>query len=617
MVTDFFTSFQNEFLLILFFLLSLLISFFSFPVIISISNDKNLVASPIERSVHLIKTPTLGGVGIFIGFTISITLFGSIFENFNLINIIGAVIILFFLGLKDDILIISPKAKLLVQIIVSTFIVINNDIMVVDFFGLLGINAIPENLAICFSVFVFILLINAYNLIDGIDGLAGTVAVCFLIFCDIIFYTAQNFTLCILSSALLGSLLSFLYFNFSKNMKIFMGDTGSMIVGFLIAYLTINLLKTSNSNLFNFAFETNPIICLALLFYPLVDTLRVFFIRIIVYKKSPFAADKNHIHHKLISMGLKHWEISLYVGTSTIILATIAILINSLEINKQLLIIIILGITLFSLPQLFSTFKKKTSLLRKSSLLLLLLIALTNSSCSSKKEILYFQSDRKDKFENNIIDQKIEINDILNIRINSIDIEASRIYNLEMLENMPTNLQQDGIKLKGYLVNNEGEITLPVLGQIKVTDKTVSELERFLKRKLIDEEHLKDPNVIARIVNAKVTVLGEVKLPGTYSFSEKNLTLLQAIGMAGDLTINGKRNDVMLIRQDNTSKTIHKIDLTSNSWFDSDLYYIKQNDVIVVNPNTAKIKSAGIIGNPSTIISVISILLTSLLLLKN
>jgi polysaccharide export outer membrane protein len=117
-------------------------------------------------------------------------------------------------------------------------------------------------------------------------------------------------------------------------------------------------------------------------------------------------------------------------------------------------------------------------------------------------------------------------------------------------------------------------------------------------------------------MNSKVTVLGEVKTPGTYSFDEKNLTLLQAIGLAGDLTINGKRNDVLLIRQENNIKTITHIDLTSTSWFETKNYYVKQNDVIVVNPNNAKIKSAGIIGNAGTFISVISLLLTGILLIK-
>jgi polysaccharide export outer membrane protein len=216
------------------------------------------------------------------------------------------------------------------------------------------------------------------------------------------------------------------------------------------------------------------------------------------------------------------------------------------------------------------------------------------------------------------MDPKIESNDILSIKINSIDIESSKIYNLELLEGVVGGGQQPEImRLKGYLVNNEGTITLPVLGILKVTDKTNTELEKFLTEKLKNEGQLKDPLVTVRVLNAKVTVLGEVRTPGTFTFTEKNLTLLQAIGLAGDLTINGQRTDILLIRQENNTKTITHIDLTSSEWFNSPSYFVKQNDVIVVNPNNAKIKSAGIIGNTGTLVSIVSLLLTAAILIKN
>lgn len=238
-------------------------------------------------------------------------------------------------------------------------------------------------------------------------------------------------------------------------------------------------------------------------------------------------------------------------------------------------------------------------------------------SCSSKKDILYFQSAGKSTFDGNfILDQKIETNDILSIRINSKDLETSKLYNLDLTENSDNSQQPQVIKYKGYLVNNLGQIKLPVLGAIKASEMSCNELEEFLTKKLIEDGHLLDPIVIVRVLNAKVTVLGEVKMPGTFEFVEKNLTFLQAIGLAGDLTINGKRNDVILIRQENNIKTITHIDLTLTNWFETNSYYVKQNDVIIVNPNNAKIKSAGVIGNAATFISLISLLLTGLLLLK-
>lgn len=246
--------------------------------------------------------------------------------------------------------------------------------------------------------------------------------------------------------------------------------------------------------------------------------------------------------------------------------------------------------------------------------LALFIIIINFLSCTTKKEILYFQNSSKSTFDSKILDQKIEPNDIISVKINSTNIEVSNIYNFDLIDGAAQQIS--AIQLKNYLVNNEGNITLPVLGIIKVTDKSMNELEQFLSKKLIEEGHLKGPTVIVRILNSKVTILGEVKMPGTYNFTEKNLTLLQAIGLAGDLTINGKREDIILIRQENNVKTISHINMTSTDWFESSNYYIKQNDVIVVNPNNAKIKSGGLIGNASTFIAIVSLLLTGLLLIK-
>lgn len=245
------------------------------------------------------------------------------------------------------------------------------------------------------------------------------------------------------------------------------------------------------------------------------------------------------------------------------------------------------------------------------------LIIVFTTSCVSKKDVLYFQNANEIKTESyNSLNQKIEIDDILSIKIFSIDIESSRFYNLDLIENSNQVSSAEVMKLKGYLVNSEGNITLPVLGTIKVTDKTTSELEKFIFSRLTKEGHLKEPSVVVRNLNSKVTVLGEVKNPGTFTFTEKNLTLLQVIGMAGDLTINGQRKDILLIREGNNTKKVFHIDLTSTNWFGTEAYYIKQNDIIVINPNQAKIKSAGLIGNPATLVSVLSLLLTAAILLK-
>jgi UDP-N-acetylmuramyl pentapeptide phosphotransferase/UDP-N-acetylglucosamine-1-phosphate transferase/protein involved in polysaccharide export with SLBB domain len=612
---------QQEYWFIFFFILSWFISYISFPVIINISNEKNLVAIASERSSHIIKTPTLGGVGIFIGFILPFTLFGAIFKNTQAYLTIGSVMVLFFLGLKDDIIVLSAKTKFFVQFLVVLSIIFSCNLTINNLYGIIGIHQINEFLSVVLTVFVFVLIINAYNLIDGIDGLAGIIAICFLIFSAVIFYFAKNTFMIIVSLTLLGSIIAFLKYNLSKRNKIFMGDTGSMIVGFLLAFLTINILTIKQVIILNATYEINPILMISLLFYPLIDTARIFFIRIFIYKKSPFKADRNHIHHRLLQLNFKHWQVSVYVGIATLILSTLSILIVDLNIHFQLLIILTLGTAFFSLPQLIQKNKNvMLGSLRKGLFVLLSTLALTSvTSCSTKKDLLYFQTGKKNAIvDNRIIDQKIETNDILSIKILSLDIESSRIFNIELLSgNINNGITPEIIKLNGYLVNDEGYITLPVLGQLKVNDKTTKELEVFLSKKLIDEGHLKEPTVTVRLVNSKFTVLGEVRQPGTFTFYEKNLTLLQAIGIAGDLTINGERKDVLLIRYENNTKTINHIDLTNTEWMSSDLFYVKQNDVIVVNPNNAKIKSAGIIGNASTLISVVSLLLTGFLLIKN
>lgn len=612
------SSFYSESMYFLFFIVAWGISYLSFPVIINVSKAKGLFAMPSDRSSHTTETPNLGGVGIFIGFVSAYTFFGSLFNTDNKYNIGGLLLILFFLGLKDDILILSAKTKLVVQCAVSLLLTLNSNITIHNFYGIFGIYEIDSIPAIALTTFVYVLIINSYNLIDGIDGLAGIIAICFFCFSSILFYNADVIPLIIVSLTLMGSLIAFLQYNFSKKMKIFMGDTGSMIVGFLLSFVLINLLNLKQLNFGLFSYPTNPVLFIALLFYPLLDTARIFFVRLVIFKKSPFNADKNHIHHKLLSLGFKHYQISVLVGVVTLVLASFSILMVKQTIYVQLFSIIFMGTILFSLPLIIDKMKSISFNFMKDSILLILVSITFLQSCALKKDVLYFNDKSSGTIsDTKIANQKMEPNDILSIKIYSLDPESSKSYNIDLLENNLNSNGLDVIKLKSYLVTDDGEVIMPILGSIKVNNKTTAELESFLKNKLISEGHLKDPTVTVRILNAKITVLGEVRSPGTFTFAEKNLTILQALGLAGDLTINGERKDILLIRQENNTKTIHHINLTSKEWMSSELFYVKQNDVIVVNPNNAKIKSSGIIGNAGTVISLISLFLTGFLLIKN
>ena len=235
------------------------------------------------------------------------------------------------------------------------------------------------------------------------------------------------------------------------------------------------------------------------------------------------------------------------------------------------------------------------------------------ASCATKKDVLLFQDKSKLNAAITYKAPKIQVNDILSVQVSTLQTELAAPYNVNSQSTSSVNVET--IKLQGYLVNAEGQITFPILGTIKVNDKTPQELEQFLKTKLQDENHLLAPTVTVRIINSKVTILGEVMHPGTFSYTEQNISVLQAIGLAGDLSIRGKRKEVLLIREVDGQRSYTTLDLTKTDWFTSEYFYIKQNDVLVVNPNSARIKNAGFIADPATLLGVASVILSMVILL--
>jgi polysaccharide export outer membrane protein len=238
------------------------------------------------------------------------------------------------------------------------------------------------------------------------------------------------------------------------------------------------------------------------------------------------------------------------------------------------------------------------------------------SSCATKKEILYFQDSAQ--FNNtpiSYIRPTIQPNDILKITVGALVEEAARPYN-----RIGAGAQQGAgsvelMKLEGYLVSEDYTINFPQLGELSIKGKTTQQFQQELTRLLEEGGHLKNPTVNVRLLNAKVTILGEVGSPGTYDFTEESITVLQALGLAGDLTINGQREDILLVREtEGVYKTTH-LDLTSAELLTSPYYLIKPNDVIVVNQNGPKVKSAGFIGNLGTLLSVFSIILSTVLII--
>ncbi|OUS03475.1 ligand-binding protein [Flavobacteriales bacterium 33_180_T64] len=245
-----------------------------------------------------------------------------------------------------------------------------------------------------------------------------------------------------------------------------------------------------------------------------------------------------------------------------------------------------------------------------------LLLLLVLSSCASKKDILYLQdANKNNNSEITYQNATIQPNDILKVTVESLVPEAAIPYNRGATTGAMVN-SIELIKLNGYLVTNEGTINFPILGHIPVSNLTTFEIENLIKKRLIDGGHLNNPTLDVRLVNAKVTVLGEVSQPGTYNFTEQNITLMQALGYAGDLTINGKRDDIIMTRDVDGVRKITHINLTSTNFMASEFYYIKPNDVIIVNPNSPRVKNAGFVTDIATVLAITSVVLSSIILLS-
>ena len=249
-------------------------------------------------------------------------------------------------------------------------------------------------------------------------------------------------------------------------------------------------------------------------------------------------------------------------------------------------------------------------------LYLILALLMVCASCISKKEILYMQDlDVNDISKISTSHYIIQENDILKISVSSLIPDASIPYN-RLLQGGISGTNLELLQLDGYLVSESKTINFPVLGQISVAGITLEQLENKIKDRLETGGYLIKPKVTVRLINAKFTILGEVNMPGTFTFTEKNISLLQAIGLAGDLTITANRKNIIIIRQFQGERITAKLDLTSSNLLNSPYQNIEPNDVIIVNPNVKKIKSAGLIGDIPTALTIASIILSTIILIR-
>ena len=215
----------------------------SIPSIIEIARIKHLMDSPNARSSHQAPIPTLGGVAIFAAVLLSVTIWIEIEETNRLQYLLGAITLIFFTGLKDDMLIIAPNKKLMAQLFSAGVIILGMDIEVESFYGVLGIEHLAPWFSLPFTLIVFVLIINAYNLMDGIDGLASVLGIIATCFFGGWFLVAGHTDYAILAFVTAGALIAFIKYNFSKKQKIFLGDTGSLIIGVLCATMALQFIK--------------------------------------------------------------------------------------------------------------------------------------------------------------------------------------------------------------------------------------------------------------------------------------------------------------------------------------------------------------------------------------
>ncbi len=239
------------------------------------------------------------------------------------------------------------------------------------------------------------------------------------------------------------------------------------------------------------------------------------------------------------------------------------------------------------------------------------LLVLLVVSCGSKKDVVYFQDigDFETLVKKSTLTPKFKVDDLVSIHVSTLDNEASAPFNLFK------GASEGGIRPEqvDYLVDKEGEIDFPVIGKIKIAGLSPEEVRQLLRTKLSD--YLKNPIINIRLRNFTVTVLGEVHRPGTYTVNGEQITILEALGLAGDMTIKGKRDNVMVIRNFDGTEVATRIDLLDKEAFDSPVFYLTQNDVVYVEPNKSAVTSSALDNRASIAVSIISVLITSTVVL--
>ena len=347
---------------IFYFFGTFMLSYFLIPKIRAKALKLNLKDTPDIRSSHTIPVPTFGGIAFYISYILILFFAQSLDSNHVSITLIASISILFFTGLLDDFRNLSPKIKFLCQIIGVALLMFQPDFRILSFHGFMGIYEIPLYVSVGGSMFFLLGLINAFNLIDGIDGLTGITGVIVASFYSYMLYNLGYFFYLSISLATIATLLAFLRFNFSNKRKIFMGDTGSLVIGLVLGLLTLKLLSVADDAYSSLSFYRAqlPLFLIAVLFVPLLDTMRVMFLRL-TSGVSMFKPDRNHLHHIIVDFGLSHRKASFFIGFVNFSVALIMFFVIQKFNTFQSLCII--GLMFFiAIMVLFLMNKNKTAL---------------------------------------------------------------------------------------------------------------------------------------------------------------------------------------------------------------------------------------------------------------
>ena len=330
--------------IVLGFVTSFFVVLLATPSLIKVAKMKKLVDNPNEeRKRHRKATPTIGGIIMFAASLFAYSLwfpsdnlsyFGSPHDFAVAVNdfkfLISASILLFFIGVKDDIIGVAPMKKLVGHMIVGFIFVVMADVRIMGMHGVFGVQEIPYWASVALSVFTYVVVVNAINLIDGSDGLAAGTGFISSVYFGIWFYATYQYDLSMMAFVLAGCLAGFLLFNFSPA-KIFMGDSGSLFIGAFVFMMAMKCIETDTRYIQGWAERvSSAVFAMAVLAYPLVDTLRVFTLRI-SRGISPFSPDRNHIHHHLIDKGYSHAFTALYLYLIVAIIPPISLLFDGLS----------------------------------------------------------------------------------------------------------------------------------------------------------------------------------------------------------------------------------------------------------------------------------------------